>query len=146
MSNSTNTITHYSRCDKCLHICANERLIKYQSTDIRAKYCSHCYTDMQLAYMNFKKATVRVPKSLQPKGSWFQRLCKKNRVYLQDSTWERDLTRENIESNPGPVQSRFDDEYVRLFNHIHAAFDKVGSSISVGHIENIVLFIEGLCS
>ena len=41
-------------------------------------------------------------RNLTHNPKWYQRIFKRNRVHLTASQWERDLTRECVESNPGP--------------------------------------------
>mgnify|MGYP003572056598 FL=1 len=91
---SLSTTKSGNKCENC------ESYIYNAITFNNRTLCTVCVDEhySQWLYSINHTKTKRSKKS----NSWFQRIFKKNRIYIANSEWKRDLTQEGIESNPGP--------------------------------------------
>ena len=86
--------------NRAVHIRVNEPRQSYY-------LCSPCQFEVTYRYAQQRDVVSQINRQRKHYGgcSWLRKLFrrqKKRRVAAQESEWIRDLTREGIESNPGP--------------------------------------------
>lgn len=150
-SQQTNKTNNYIRnlfqCDNCCISLPREGIVISKDGDHTEYLCHRCFSDFTWETYQRTKAQARYQKSVYPKVKWYQRLFKKNRVYLTASTWERDLTRENVESNPGPAsETPFQDKLDAFTCMLEDGFQSIVDKCTIDSIEDTLMLIHDVFS
>lgn len=91
---SLSTTKSGSKCENC------EIYIYNAITFNDRTLCTVC-VDEHYSQWLYSINHTKTKRTRQSNG-WFQRIFKRNRICATNSEWKRDLTREGVESNPGP--------------------------------------------